>query len=277
MVGAVMGLLVGELVPLHQNVAEWTRQTIWNNLRRMVLLSPEMTAWQNMIFKAKNVLAGSGFGTLMQITSINIQKIIYGLAYEAQRRYNIPKINEMQNLLILTAHALQLAITAQNYEALTDDQKSDFQRHQRAIQDHFDEIKSQLPSAIEAPKGKTTTFPFPFTEAKNPTLALEAPKKPKPSRAKARSSSGSSHRQSSISDVDTSGSEIGDATKRVKKLELARQRKSAARSSGGSFIKGQVLHPIDEKYVIGSSAPLLYNDVSNDSFIVKTRTAEPVI
>ena len=49
MLGAVMGLLIGELIPLHQSVAEWTRQTIWNSLRRMVLLSPEMTTWQNLI------------------------------------------------------------------------------------------------------------------------------------------------------------------------------------------------------------------------------------
>jgi hypothetical protein len=99
----------------------------------------------------------------------------------------------------------------------------------------------------------------------------------------------------------TSGSEadkedeLGDATKRPNKgaktsvgLSVAPQ--SAASSSSASkstihattkkgkgFIKGQTLHPIDEKYVIGSAAPLPYNDLSNDSFLIKTKTYEPVM
>jgi hypothetical protein len=126
MAGAVLGLLIGELVPLHQSVAEWTRQTIWNNMRRMVLLSPEMTTWENMIFKAKNVLAGGGFGSLMEIASVNILKILYGLAHESKKIYHIPDPNEMQNLLMLTGHALQLAVKAQRYDRLSDEQKEAF-------------------------------------------------------------------------------------------------------------------------------------------------------
>jgi hypothetical protein len=83
----------------------------------------------------------------------------------------------------------------------------------------------------------------------------------------------------------TSGSEaedeMGDFVKRAKDFAKALPKmkpKSTAKSSSGSgFIKGQTLHPIDEKYVIGSSAPLPYNDLSNDSFLVKPKSYDPVI
>jgi hypothetical protein len=64
----------------------------------------------------------------------------------------------------------------------------------------------------------------------------------------------------------------------VTKKPKTRAKKSAAdSSSGGSFIKGQTLKPIDERYMIGSAPALPYNDVSNDSFLIKPRTAEVVV
>jgi hypothetical protein len=96
------------------------------------------------------------------------------LTYESKKIYHIPDPNEMQNLLMLTGHALQLAVKARKYESLSDADKQRFQQEQRAIQDQWQEVKGQLPLAIEAPKGKAPAFPYPFSEAKNPTLALEA-------------------------------------------------------------------------------------------------------
>jgi hypothetical protein len=55
------------------------------------------------------------------------------------------------------------------------------------------------------------------------------------------------------------------------------KQKTKASASGSGFIKGQTLKPINEKYVIGSAAPLPYNDLSNDSFLIKPRTYEPVV
>ena len=98
----------------------------------------------------------------------------------------------------------------------------------------------------------------------------------------------------------TSGSEaddeFGDFTKRPKKgaktsvgLNVAPQSgassSSASKSAihatakkGKGFIKGQTLKPINEKYVFGSAHPMnYYNDLENDSFLIKPRTAEPVL
>ena len=59
---------------------------------------------------------------------------------------------------------------------------------------------------------------------------------------------------------------------------MAKKKESPAQSSTGSgFIKGQTLKPISEKYVIGSAAPLPFNDLSNDSFLIKPRSYEPVV
>lgn len=138
-------------------------------------------------------------------------------------------------------------------------------------------------------ESKKQTFPHPTHHALELKKSTSEPKSEKVS-----------------SDVEynpalTSGSEadkedeLGDATKRPKKgaktsvgLNVAQQ--SAASSSSASkstihattkkgkgFIKGQTLKPIDEKYVIGKSATLPFNDLENDSFLVKPRSYEPVI
>ena len=58
---------------------------------------------------------------------------------------------------------------------------------------------------------------------------------------------------------------------------MAKAKSTARSSKGAGFIRGQTLKPIDERCVIGRAAPLLYNDLENDSFIVKPRPYEPVI
>jgi hypothetical protein len=242
----------------------------------MMLLNPEMTTWENLIFKAKNAMAGGGYGTLVEISAINVLKILYGLAYETKRRYNIPDPNEMRNLMMLAGHAVQLAIKAQKYEALSDVEKQNFQQEQKAIMDQWQEVKGQLPKAIEMPKDKTPAFPFPFTEGKNPLPALPALEAPRKSKAKPKVKvSSDAEYNSSLS----SGNEGQDEIEMVTKRPKARAKKSAAASSSGGsyFIKGQTLRPIDERYTIGSAPALPYNDVSNDSFLIKPRTAEVVV
>ena len=83
---------------------------------------------------------------------------------------------------------------------------------------------------------------------------------------------------------------MGDPTKRPKKPvkpagvpQSSTAKSSAAKSAIYATTKktrkgfrGQTLKPIDEKYVIGSAAPLPFNDLSNDSFLIKAKTIEPV-
>ena len=48
--------------------------------------------------------------------------------------------------------------------------------------------------------------------------------------------------------------------------------KSKASASGSGK-----LSTINERYTIGGSAPLLYNDLSNDTFLIKQHTPEQVV
>jgi hypothetical protein len=174
---------------------------------------------------------------------------------------------------MLAGYAIKHAIDAKKYDEMTDAEKQNFQQVERPILDKWREVKGQLPQAIEMPKDKKTAFPYPFSEGKNPLPALEPPKKPK-AKPKIKVSSDAEY-NSSLS----SGNEAQDEIEMVTKKPKARAKKSAAASSSGGsyFIKGQTLRPIDERYTIGSAPALIYNDVSNDSFLIKPRTAEPVV
>ena len=105
-----------------------------------------------------------------------------------------------------------------------------------------------------------------------------------PSQPKRQNSQKSSPKASPIVSTDeqynqnlTSGSENEGDDEGGMVNTKPQKKKSTAKSSGGSFIKGQTLKPIDERYVIGKAAPLPFNDLSNDSFLVKPRTADPVV
>jgi uncharacterized membrane protein YjgN (DUF898 family) len=265
MLGAAVGLILGEFIPLHQSVAEWTRQTIWNTLRTIVWLPPEMTLWQNLMFKAKNTLAGAAAGVLGEIITINLIKILYGLAYEAQRRYNIPDKEALRNLLMLTARATRLAVEAPKYETLSDQAKKAFKKEQLAIKNQWEEVRQQLP-AIEAPKPqpKPAPFPYPFTEGMLPPLALEGPKQAK---VKAKVS------KSSSSEGEFENPSLTDAEDFPSEDEYRKGLKAATskKKQGKGFIRGQTLQPIDERMQIGSAAPLPYLDITNDSFLIKPK------
>jgi hypothetical protein len=284
MLGAAVGLILGEFIPLHQSVAEWTRQTIWNTVRTIVWLPPEVTVWQNLMFKAKNTLAGGFAGVLGKIITINILKILIGLAYEAQRRHNIPDIDGMRKLLMLTARATRLAVEAPKYAALSDQEKRDFKNEKRAIENQWKEVKQAIP-ALEAPQKqqpKGPTFPFPYSEQR-PLLPLAGPKQTK---AKASKSSSSGSESDALKSGFTTGSEaedeMGDPTKRSTKNikpSGAPQPQSKAKKgifattkkTGEGFIRGQTLKPIDERMQMGSAAPLPYVDFNNDSFLIKPK------
>ena len=121
-------------------------------------------------------------------------------------------------------------------------------------------------------KDKAITFPFPAD-----SLQL----KKTTSEPKAEKVSVEEQYNPALTSGSESGDEMGDFVQRAKSFAKTlpkRKPKSTAKSSSGSgFIKGQTLHPIDEHVVIGSSAPLPYNDLSNDSFLVKPKSYEPVV
>jgi hypothetical protein len=100
-----------------------------------------------------------------------------------------------------------------------------------------------------------------------PPLALEGPKK-----SKAKGSKGSSSEDEAYN-PDLTGDE-----EEAEDLMVGVKPKAKAKAKvGKGFIRGQTLKPIDERTVIGSAPPLPFNDLSNDSFLVKPRTADPVV
>ena len=73
----------------------------------------------------------------------------------------------------------------------------------------------------------------------------------------------------------TSGSEAGSESGMVNTKPL-KKAKSKAKSSSGSGFK-PTLKTVNEKYVIGSGAMMPYNDLETDSFLIKSKPAEPVV
>ena len=130
----------------------------------------------------------------------------------------------------------------------------------------------QLKLADNKKKGKAVTFPFPAD-----SLQLkQTPSDPAPPKV-----SVDEQYNPNLTSGSEAEDEMGDFTKRPKEMakEIAKKKQSAAASSSGGsfFIKGQTLKPIDERYVIGSAAPLPYNDLTNDSFLIKPKPYEPVV
>ena len=132
-----------------------------------------------------------------------------------------------------------------------------------ALMDKVEKLELQY----EKKEDKPVKFPF-------PAHALELKKtKSDPITPKV---SDDAQYNPNLSSGDEAEDEMGDFVMRAK--EMGKKKKSTAKSSsGGGFIKGQTLKPIDEHYTIGYAPALPYNDLSNDSFLVKPRAYEPVI
>ena len=140
-----------------------------------------------------------------------------------------------------------------------------YKKEAQSIMDRIQQLeKLALAQQLQLAQGspQSSTFPFPTSQA------LELPK------AKAKPPVVSTDEQ--YEEDLTSGSE-GSAESDAPKIKPKKKGKSKAKASGGSFIKGQTLKPIDERYVIGSAPALPFNDVSNDSFLIRPKTAEPVV
>ena len=66
---------------------------------------------------------------------------------------------------------------------------------------------------------------------------------------------------------------VGDKSRRLGRQRVVYGLRPKARATKG---RGAPKEP-DERTVIGSAAPLPFNDLSNDSFLIKPKTIEPVI
>jgi len=221
-----------------------------------------------------NALVGMKWGALGQLTIDLFNKLFYRIELTSRYKYPIPDGNVALDMLALSGNAAK--VLALGPAALMLKNGQGYKKKPKALMDkmlELEDIITQLKLKDGFIQAKKEKFPFPAHHA------LELKKtttEPKPAKVS--------------SDVEynpalTSGSEaedeMGDFVQRAKSFAKTlpkRKPKSTAKSSSGSgFIKGQTLHPIDERYTIGTAPALPYNDLSNDSFLVKPRSYEPVV
>ena len=214
------------------------------------------------------------WGALGQLTIDLFNKLFYRIELTSRYKYPIPDGNVALDMLALSGNAAK--VLALGPAALMLKNGQGYKKKPKALMDkmlELEDIITQLKLKDGFIQAKKEKFPFPAHHA------LELKKtttEPKPAKVS--------------SDVEynpalTSGSEaedeMGDFVQRAKSFAKTlpkRKPKSTAKSSSGSgFIKGQTLHPIDERYTIGTAPALPYNDLSNDSFLVKPRSYEPVV
>ena len=258
--GAILAFIVGEYLPLHQTTGQWTKQVIWNTLQRMAFQEPEVDIWKDLIFKAKNAMVGAGGGLLTHVVLDQLNKAIYGIGLEARQQYQIPDGNVVQDFLKLGGQASVLAAKGATYGALTYVQQRAHKKREKAILDHYQKLQSQIPMlALQAQQPAITyPYPYPFTQAMLPAPPQTAPKKTKPSYV--------------VSDEVQYNPDLEDDDDEAENAMVTTKPK---RKATAKLKKGRGF--ADERTQIGSAPHLPYNDLSNDSFLVKPRTAEPVV
>ena len=225
------------------------------------------------------------WGALTQLSIDLFNKLFYRIEMTSRYKYPIPDGNVALDMLALSGNAAK--VLALGPAALMLKNGQGYKKKPKALMDkmlELEDIITQLKLKDGFIQAKKEKFPFPAHHA------LELKKtttEPKPAKV----SSDVEYKPTKVSsDVEynpalTSGSEaedeMGDFVQRAKSFAKTlpkRKPKSTAKSSSGSgFIKGQTLHPIDERYTIGTAPALPYNDLSNDSFLVKPRSYEPVV
>ena len=226
-------------------------------------IDPEVNAWANIIHRIKSALVGAQFGAIAQVVLDLLNKLFYRIELTARYKYPIPHGNVVLDMLALSNNAATVISKGSSYAMLKYGSKG-YKKDTKALINKMRELEQLAISQqlqIEQDKSKKQTFPFPAHQA------LELPK----------TSPQASPKVSSDPQYNpnlTSGSEAEDEGGMVNTKPKG---KSKAKSSGGSFIKGQVLKPIKENYIIGKAHSMPYNDLENDSFLIKPRRAETVI
>jgi hypothetical protein len=249
---------------------------------------PELDVWENIMWHFWNGLVGMKWGALGQVVLDLMNKLLYRIELTSRYKYPIAECNVALDMLAFSSNAAK--VLAAGPGAIMLKSGGGYKKKPKALMDKMLELENKI-TQLQLKEGwkqaKKDKFPFPAHHALELKKSTTAPTQAKVSE------------EVEYNTALTSGSEaedeMGDFTKRPKKgaktsvgLNVAPQSgassSSASKSTiqattkkGKGFIKGQTLHPIDEKYVIGSAAPLPFNDLSNDSFLIKPKPYEPVI
>ena len=230
--------------------------------KKIKYADPEVDMWATAIHRVKGGLVGAQYGAMAQVTLDLLNKLLYRIELTARYKYPIPQGNALLDMLALSNNAAKIIAKGQNSIMLKSG--GGYKKEAKALMDRLQKLeKLALTQQLQLTQGSSQSSTFPF-----PAQALELPK------AKAKPPVVSTDEQYKA-DL-TSGSEAGDEGGMVNTKPM-KKGKSKAKASGGSFIKGQTLQPIDERHVIGSAAMMPYNDLENDSFLIKPRSAEPVV
>ena len=306
-IGLLFGIWLGNYVPMQgsENMVDWF--IAWSARKTRKVLSrvkpvkamfrffglrlyhpdPELDLWEEIMWHCQNALVGMKWGALTQLSIDLFNKLFYRIELTSRYKYPIPEGNVALDMLSLSSSVSKMIATGGASLMLKNGQG--YKKKPKALMNQMNEmmaIVEQLQLEHSKKEDKKAKFPF-------PAHALEL-KQTKSDPALPKVSGETQYNPSLTSGSEAEG-EMGDFTKRPNKgaktsvgLNVAppstASSSSASKSAihattkkGKGFIKGQTLHPIDERVVIGSAAPPPYNDLSNDSFLIKPRTHEPVI
>jgi hypothetical protein len=246
LLGAVLAMAAGNFVPIHQSTSKWVQLGMWKAFKTITLQDTEMGMWQRLIFAAKDAAVGAQWGLQAHVFFNLLSKVVYGVWLEAHQKHNLPDTNIVQDTLGFGAKAgLAIANTAAfgaTAGLMSLAQQRAQKKQQLALQNDWAQFQAQHPMIMQMAQQPAVTFPFPFSQAP-PLPALE----------------------------DESA---GDRSRRLGRQKVVYGLRPKAKATKG---RGAPTMPTDERTVIGSAAPLPFNDVSNDSFLIKPKPYEPVV
>jgi hypothetical protein len=249
---------------------------------------PELDVWENLMWHFWNGLVGMKWGAISQVVLDLMNKLLYRIEMTSRYKYPIPEGNVALDMIALSGNVAK--VLAAGPAALMLKNGKGYKKRPKALMDKMLELENvieQLKLTEGQKEAKKAKFPFPAHHALELKKTKSDPVPPKVSEEV--------EYNPSLTSGSEAEDEMGDFTKRPKKgaktsvgLNVAPQSgassSSASKSAihattkkGKGFIKGQTLKPINEKYVIGSAHPMNYNDLENDSFLIKPRPYEPVL
>jgi hypothetical protein len=250
LLGAALAVAAGNWVPIHTSTSRFVRLGMWKAFKAVTLQDTEMSNWERLIYMTKDAIVGAQWGLQAHVFLNLLSKVVYGVWLEAHQAHNLPDTNIVQDTLGFGAKAgLAIANTAAfgaTAGLMSLAQQRAQKRQQLALQDQWQQFQAQHPMIMQATQQPAIAFPFPFSQAPPPMPA------PPP-----------------LAIEDESA---GDRSRRFGRQRVVYGLRPKAKAKGRGAPKGP-----DERTVIGSAAPLPFNDLSNDSFLVKPKTIEPVI
>jgi hypothetical protein len=222
------------------------------------------------MYQFYNGLVGMKWGAIGQVVLDLLNKLLYRIELTARYKYPIADGSVALDMISLSSNVAK--VLAAGPAALMLKNGQGYKKKPKALMDKMLELESVI-TQLQLKEGwkqaKQEKFPFPAHHALELKKTTTEPIPPKVSTDE--------QYNPNLTSGSEADDEIGDFVKRAKEMKKSTAKSTAKSSSGSGFIKGQTLKPINEKYVIGKSATLPFNDLENDSFLVKPRSYEPVI